>query len=169
MATHSSVLVWRIPGMGEPGGLPSIVSHRVGHDWSDVAAAAAGIQHNCGVGKLGFQAHFSAFCCSLWGWLPLQSINCSVVSDSMQPHRLWPVRLLCPWNSPSKNTGVGCYSLLQGVFPIQGLKPISLIVGRFFTIWTTKEAHCKRVWFKLLLWKVIHKLFQTRYHWLTTE
>ena len=35
MATHSSVLDWRIPGMGEPGGLPSTGSHRVGHDWSD--------------------------------------------------------------------------------------------------------------------------------------
>ena len=41
MATHSSVLAWRIPGTGEPGGLPSLGSHRVGHDWSDLAAAAA--------------------------------------------------------------------------------------------------------------------------------
>ena len=39
MATHSSVLAWRIPGMGEPGGLPSMGSHRVGHNWSDLAAA----------------------------------------------------------------------------------------------------------------------------------
>ena len=41
MATHSSVLAWRIPGMAEPGRLPSMGSHRVGHDWSDLAAAAA--------------------------------------------------------------------------------------------------------------------------------
>ena len=41
MATHSSILAWRIPGMGEPGGLPSIGSHRVGHDGSDLAAVAA--------------------------------------------------------------------------------------------------------------------------------
>ena len=41
MATHFSVLAWRIPGTGEPGGLPSMGSHRVGHDWSDLAAAAA--------------------------------------------------------------------------------------------------------------------------------
>ena len=41
MATHSSVLSWRIPGTGEPGGLPSMGSHRVGHDRSDLAAAAA--------------------------------------------------------------------------------------------------------------------------------
>ena len=40
MATHSSVLAWKIPGTGEPGGLPSMRSHRVGHDWSDLAAAA---------------------------------------------------------------------------------------------------------------------------------
>ena len=37
MATHSSVLAWRIPGAAEPGGLPSMESHRVGHDWSDLA------------------------------------------------------------------------------------------------------------------------------------
>ena len=43
-ATHSSVLAWRIPGMGEPGGLPSLGSHRGGHDWSDLAAAAAAVQ-----------------------------------------------------------------------------------------------------------------------------
>ena len=53
MATHSSVLAWRIPGMGEPGGLPSMGSHRVRHDWSDLAAAAAaaaavkGLKQSC--------------------------------------------------------------------------------------------------------------------------
>ena len=41
MAIHSSVLAWRIPGTGEPGGLPSMGLHRVGHDCSDLAAAAA--------------------------------------------------------------------------------------------------------------------------------
>ena len=41
MATHSSVLAWRILGMGEPDGLPSMGLHRVGHDWSDLAAAAS--------------------------------------------------------------------------------------------------------------------------------
>jgi len=40
MATHSSVLAWRIPGTGEPGGLPSLGSHRVGHDWNNLAAAS---------------------------------------------------------------------------------------------------------------------------------
>ena len=43
MATHSSVPAWRIPGTGEPGGLPAIGLHRVGHDWSNLAAAAAAV------------------------------------------------------------------------------------------------------------------------------
>ena len=51
MATHSSVLAWRIPGTGEPGGLSSLGSHRVGHDWSDLAAALEGngtpLQYSC--------------------------------------------------------------------------------------------------------------------------
>ena len=46
MATHSSVLAWRNPGTGEPGGLPSMGSHRVGRNWSDLAAAAATYTHN---------------------------------------------------------------------------------------------------------------------------
>ena len=47
METHSSVLAWRIPGTGKPGGLPSMGSHRVGHDWSDLAAAAAAYTKKC--------------------------------------------------------------------------------------------------------------------------
>ena len=43
MATHSSVLAWRVPGMGEPDGLPSMGLHRVRHDWSDLTAAAAAV------------------------------------------------------------------------------------------------------------------------------
>ena len=43
MATHSSALAWRIPGTGEPGGPSSMGSHRVGHDWSDLVAAAAAV------------------------------------------------------------------------------------------------------------------------------
>ena len=46
MATHSSVLAWRISGTGEPGGLPSVASHRVRHDWSDLAAAVAQLVKN---------------------------------------------------------------------------------------------------------------------------
>ena len=48
------------------------------------------------------------------------SVNCSVMSNSSQPHGLQPSSLLCSWNSPGKNTGVDCHALLQGIFPTQG-------------------------------------------------
>ena len=50
-----------------------------------------------------------------------ESVSCSVMSDSLLHRGLWPTSLLCPWNSPGKNTGVGCHSLLQGIFLTQGL------------------------------------------------
>ena len=54
----------------------------------------------------------------------------SIMSDSWWPYRLWPTRLLCPWNSPGKNTGAGSHSLLQGIFPTQGLN-LGLLHGRW--------------------------------------
>ena len=53
----------------------------------------------------------------------------SVVSDSLRAHGLWPARLLCPWDSPGKSTGVGRHCLLQGTFPTQGLNPCLLHVS----------------------------------------
>ena len=47
----------------------------------------------------------------------------SVVSDTLGPHGSQPTRLLCPWYSPGKKTGVGCHALLQGIFPTQGSNP----------------------------------------------
>ena len=59
-------------------------------------------------------------------WTPgcrLRSTSCSVVSYSVLPHGLQPARLLCPWDSPGKDTGVGSLSLLQGIFLTQGSNP----------------------------------------------
>ena len=47
----------------------------------------------------------------------------SILPDSLRPHGLYPTRLLCPLDSPGKNTGVGCHSLFQGIFPTQGSNP----------------------------------------------
>ena len=57
---------------------------------------------------------------------------CSVFSDSLRPHRLQPTRPLCPWDSPGKNTGVGCHFLPHGIFPTQGSKQVSCTASRFF-------------------------------------
>ena len=64
IATYSSVLAWRIPGTGEPGGLLSMGSHKVGHDWSDLAAAAAyyvsiSFTNNCIVSTKWMYHHWS--------------------------------------------------------------------------------------------------------------
>ena len=52
--------------------------------------------------------------------LSLSGVSCSVVSDSLRPHGLWPTRLLYPWDFPSKNPGVRCQFLFQGIFLTQG-------------------------------------------------
>ena len=61
----------------------------------------------------------------------------SAMSNSLPSHELQPTRLLCPWDSPGKNTGVGCHALLQGIFPGPGIEhtsPVSLaLAGGFFT------------------------------------
>ena len=68
-ATHSSVLAWRIPGTGKSGGLPSMGSHRVGHDWSDLAAVAAAAcllwRNVC----FGLFPTFWLGCLFFWHWL----------------------------------------------------------------------------------------------------
>ena len=64
----------------------------------------------------------------------------SVVSNSLQPHGLLPIRLLCPWDSPGKNTGMGCHLLLQGNFPTRDQTWVFNFAGRLFIIWATREA-----------------------------
>ena len=71
------------------------------------------------------------------------------VTSSLRPHRLYPSRLLFPWNSPGKYIGVGCHALLQGIFRTQGLNPVPRIAGRFLTIWG-KPRSPKRLLFPLL-------------------
>ena len=70
------------------------------------------------------------------------------MSDSLLLHGLWPLRPLCPWDSPGKNTGMGCHALLQGILPTQGSNP-GLLHSRqiFFTVWASWEAHNKTLAF----------------------
>ena len=63
-------------------------------------------------------------------------IRFSRVRKFWLPHGLEPTRLLCPWDSPGKNAGVGCYALLQGIFPTQGWNPRLL-----------RLLHCRRIFY----------------------
>ena len=107
-ATHASVLDWRIPGTGEPGGLPSMGSHRVGHDWSDSAAAAAACQTQMSKTRISWAVLYlvAQSCPTLWTPWFGSSPGSSVHGDSQ-----------------GKNTRVGCHALLQGIFPPQGSNP----------------------------------------------
>ena len=78
MATHSSVLAWRIPRTGEPGGLLSVGSHRVRHDWSDLAAAAPVTQSEWSKSKREKQIYINTYMWSLekwYGWSYFQGRN----------------------------------------------------------------------------------------------
>ena len=75
--------------------------------------------------------------CHFTGWCPElidSMVSRSVMSDSLPPRGLQPTRLLCLWDSPGKNTGVGCHFLLQGIFPTQGQTQVSHIAGRCFNL-----------------------------------
>ena len=61
---------------------------------------------------------------------------------TLWPYAMWPTRLLCPWNSPSKNTWVGCHFLLQRHFPTQGSN-LGLLLCRRIIIWATRESQIK--------------------------
>ena len=58
---------------------------------------------------------------ALWILHKWVSVSCPVMPDSLWPHGLQPIRLLCPWDFPGNDTGVGRHFLLQGIFPTQGL------------------------------------------------
>ena len=73
--THSSSLAWRIPGAAEPGGLPSMGSHRVGHDWSNLAAAAAVLSLAGYVNKSNILV-FTSSSLHIIGIVKYQSLNC---------------------------------------------------------------------------------------------
>ena len=124
MATCSSVLAWRIPGMGEPGGLPSMGSHRVGHNWSDLAVAVKAmvfpvVMYGCESWTVKKAECWRIDTFELWCWRRLLRVpwtarisNQSILKE-INPE--YYTRLPHPWDSPGKNTGVGCHFLLQFV------------------------------------------------------
>ena len=104
MAIHFSVFAWRIPGTGEPGGLPSIGSHRVRHDWSDIAAvlrcmSSLHILEIIFFVVVSFSVAiiFSQFWRLHFSWVQFSR---SVVSDSSRPHESQHARPPCPSPTP---------------------------------------------------------------------
>ena len=80
----------------------------------------------------------------------LVCVNHSVTSDSLRPHGLLPTRLLGPWNSPGKNTGVGCHSLLQGIF--RTILLFLLASARFLHATLSKDARANLKYIYMMNW-----------------
>ena len=152
-ATHSSVLAWRIPGMGD-----RWISALFREDWAQIssihseaaAAAAAKSLQSCptlcdpidgsppgspfpGILQARTLGWVAISFSNAWKWkVKVKSLSCVRL---LRPHGLWPTRFLCPWDSPGKSTGVGCHFLLQGIFPIQESNPCLL--------------HCRQILYRL--------------------
>jgi len=108
MATHSSVLAWRIPGTGEPGGLPSMGSHRDGHDGSDLAAAAAAAEMTV---KPEFPVPLLNVCTTL-GQLPKLCLNRPI---SQMGITTVPILQDCHETIYTKALGIAPYALFSSV------------------------------------------------------
>ena len=126
METHSSVLAWRIPGMGEPGGLPSMGSHRVRHDWSNLAAAATTFSYkSCpGIKSSESESEVAQSCPTL-----CDSIDCNLPGSSV--HGIFQARVL-EWVA---------ISFSRRASQPRNWTRVSRIVGRCFTIWATREQN----------------------------
>ena len=107
MATHSSTLAWKIPWTEEPGGLPSMGSHRVGYDWSDLQQQQQQQQ----------PPHYSAVFASEVTWPISLSVqfSCSVVSDSLRHHESQHTRPPCPSPTPGVHSGLNFLKSFIGV------------------------------------------------------
>ena len=99
MATHTSVLAWRIPGTGEPDGLQSMGSHRIGHDWSDLAAAAAISSKFC----LGMHRH------QLHPWKGVPSVT--LMNMHLPREGNGECGIICIWTYPWGNHALGVRQL----------------------------------------------------------
>ena len=95
-------------------------------------------------------------------YMEVWSVSHSVVPDSLWLHGLQPTRLLCPWDFPSKDTGLGCHFLLQGIFPNQGSNPGLL---HYRQILYQLKSTCKNESIKEC---VCIYIYIYRYDWLTS-
>ena len=128
MATHSIVLARRLPGTGEPGGLPSMGSHRVGHDWSDLAAAAAAVNTESLTRLISFcSLSLPPFFSSNSTYLSKSGLHLKLFSSSVQ--FLSPVRLFVTlWTAAHQaSLFINSWSLLK-LMSIKSVMPSNHLI-----------------------------------------
>ena len=119
MTLCSSILVRRIPWSEDPGGLQSTGSQRVGHNWVK-------------------RFHFSLYH-FMSPWVVVTVLVTRLCPTLCDPTDYKITRLLCPWDSPGKNIGVDCHSLLQRIFLTQGWNPGVLYCRQIFSHLSYRE------------------------------
>ena len=125
MATHSSVLAWRIPGMGEPSGLLSMGSHRVGHDWSNLAGAAAAavlsFQPNiwC-IGYISWQQIFSVFIYLWMSWIFLLFLKVTFLDAEIFIMLFFLTFRVCYYTFQIQNFCVAFYFIMHIFYFVAG-------------------------------------------------
>ena len=131
MATHSSVLAWRISGTGEPGGLPSMGLHRVGRDWSDLAAAYRWLIFEFDIKEDNYNGILFSwkFCCSVAKLCPTpyNPMDCNVPGFPVL-YSLPVCSNSCPlnqWCYPTTSSSVALFSSCPQSFPALGIFPMS--------------------------------------------
>ena len=155
MVTHSSILARRIWWTGEPGGLQSMGWQRVRHNWSDLACIPVSCNYFDESSVVTSQKLFRSILIlpiflnnslvrhvtlvwllhySLW-----KKVKVTQLYPTLRPHGLYT-----PWNPQGQNTGVGSFSLLQGIFPTQGLNP--------------GLPHCRRILYQLSYQESLYSL-----------
>ena len=127
----SSTLAWKIPWTEEPNGLQSMGSWRVGHNWATSHSLFTFMHWR----RKWQSTPVLNLLCNVFPFANVCACaqSCLTVCDPMDCS---PPGSLCPWNSPSKSTGVSCHFLLQRIFPIQGsnlFPPSPALAGGFFT------------------------------------
>ena len=141
MAPHSSTLAWKISWMEEPGRLHSMGLRRVGHDWA-ISLSLFTFMHRRRKwqptpvflpGESQGQRSLVGFC--LWGHRVGHNWSNLAAAAGLY---------LCPWNSPGKNTGVGCHFLLQGIFPTKRLNLTLLPCRQIVYLLSHREEHRDR-------------------------
>ena len=164
MATHSSILAWRIPWMEEPGGLQSMGSQRVGHDWATSLTHSANEEAsptntNCLESEKiktktqpskaqndweGTQGNLLGEKWMFYVVTGLRTPGLHRYSESevtlscrtlCNPMDCSLTRLFCTWDFPGESTGLGCHCLLQQIFPTQG--------------WNPGLPHCRQMLYRL--------------------
>ena len=145
MAPHSSTLAWKVPWTKEPGGLQSTGSLRVGHDWAtSLSCIGEGNGNPLQCSCLENPRDGGAWWPAVYG-VAQSRTRLKRLSSSSSSSRVKPTRLLCPWNSPGKNTGVGSHSLLQGI-SIQGSNPGLLHCKQIFYCLSHQGGRWLEIW-----------------------